>query len=158
MNVLDDTTFLAPYTGSEGKVISSEAAEFLDNSIVFPVTMKKGVMVRITSKCIDDEEKVEYEKAIRNFYKARLMDVYHSLMRNSVLAIIMLVIGVLILSAEIVLRYRGLDSILLEVTDIAAWVFLWEAVDLLFLQRTILSYDRSKALSLFEAKIVFEEG
>ncbi|KAF5031523.1 hypothetical protein DSECCO2_626900 [anaerobic digester metagenome] len=155
MHVLDDRSFLSPYVGANGKVISSEATSFLDNSVVLPVTFKHGIIIHITSTCIDEQERTEYETAIRNRYRSRLMEQSQSMLRNTIYGIGMSIIGILILTFAIIMKYLDLGSIVLEVTYIAAWVFLWEAVDLLFLERSILRHEQAKALTLYEAKIVF---
>ncbi|WP_293908450.1 hypothetical protein [Sphaerochaeta sp. UBA5836] len=155
MHVLDDSGFLSPYAGANGKVISSEATSFLDNSVVLPVTFKHGIIIHITSACIDEQERIEYETAIRNRYRSRLTELSQSMLRNTIFGIGMSIVGVLILTFAIIMTYHNPGSIVLEVTYIAAWVFLWEAVDLLFLERSNLRYEQTKALTLYEAKIVF---
>ena len=53
------------------------------------------------------------------------------------------------------LELKGTNYILSEMVDIAAWVFMWEAVDLFFLERKILKVEQLRACRLFGAEISY---
>lgn len=74
MTVNDDSDFLSPYAETGKPVISSEVAEFLENS-ANAFHPKERITLTVHSNCIDDDEKIVYEKAIRNYFSLQLNEV-----------------------------------------------------------------------------------
>ncbi|MEG2158472.1 MAG: hypothetical protein RRY18_01200, partial [Clostridia bacterium] len=73
MTVNDDSQFLSPYYADES-IVSSEVADFLEHHTRIR-DKGKDVVVIVQSDCIDDNEKVEYSKGIRNYYRSKFLDV-----------------------------------------------------------------------------------
>ena len=69
----------------------------------------------------------------------------------------MLFIGACFFALAIIMEHLQMQSVLLNVTDVVAWVFVWEAVDIYALQRTTLKINRKRALNLMNAKISFKD-
>lgn len=69
MTVKDDTDFLSVFSTGDTPVISSEVAEFLENSTQ-SIRPKEQLILKIHSDCIDDNEKKEYGRAIKEYYRA----------------------------------------------------------------------------------------
>lgn len=132
MTVRDDSGFLSPYCG-EKPIISSEVADYLDNAAA-EIPPKKQISLRIRSNVITDEEARVYDSAIRNFYRNRSHKSNRDLLRSRIAAIAMLVAGILVFSVLFILETRGIGEMLTSLLEIAAWVFVWEAVDLFFLE------------------------
>lgn len=133
MTVRDDSGFLSPYCG-ERPVISSEVADYLDNAAsAYPG--KNAFALYIKSDVITDEEARVYDAAIRNFYRNRMKKSRRDVIRNRFAAVAMLLMGVLVFSLLFFLEHRGLGEMMTNILDIAAWVFVWEAIDLFFLER-----------------------
>ena len=65
----------------------------------------------------------------------------------------MALIGLAALAVTLTVSYFGRMPILSEALDIFSWVFLWEAVDLFFLERTVLRAKRNRCLHFLEADI-----
>ena len=63
--------------------------------------------------------------------------------------------GVLLPGVMWALSAGNRSEILIEVVDIFAWVFVWEAVDTFFLTRTVQLQQKKRCLSLIYAKICF---
>lgn len=154
MNVKDDTEFLSVFSESETPVIGSETAEFLESS-TFSVSPHESLTLRIKSSCIDDGEKVVYEKAIKEYYKERYVANEKALKRFRILSLFLALIGVAILASAIFLEYQKGSLVWAEVVDIAAWVFLWEAVDIHFFKSREMKLKRKRYLSFISAKIEF---
>lgn len=133
MTVRDDSGFLSPYCGAR-PVISSEVADFLDNA-ASALPPKGDLALHIRSDVITGEEARVYDAAIRNYYRNRTKETRRNVLRNRTAAIIMLVMGILIFSLLFFLERRGLGEMMTNLLEIAAWVFIWEAVDLFFLER-----------------------
>lgn len=147
LHVRDDSDFLSPYAEEGKPIISTEIADFLEKTIR-AYHPKCPVILNIHSTCIDDNEKIQYQKAIRNYFSLELEDNIREMKRISIKALIFTIIGVIILAFMFVLDHIGVNSLWIEVIDIFAWVFLWEAVDLFFIERSHLLV-RAKRLQNF---------
>jgi len=154
MTVLRDDDFLSCYSAGETPVISAEIAAFLEENTL---ALRPGepLHVRIDSDCIDETEREIYCTALREYYVRRYKRSHMQLRRNALAALIMAMIGFLTLAAVVVFSVLGTLPVLSEVIDIFAWVFLWESVDLFFLQRTALRYERDRYLHFIDAVIEF---
>lgn len=156
MRVNDDSDFLSPYSTNDEPTVSDGVAGFLDGAVQ-PLDLKRDIHIVIAGDMIDSAEEDVYRGAIRNHYAHRIADTERTLKTNAISSLVMLLIAVAILVVYIVFQIRG-GFILLELLDIAAWVFAWEAVDLFFLERRIVKHDRLKCLRLFDAGITFVQA
>lgn len=156
MTVHDDSDFLSPYSETDVPVISTEVAEFLDESAMAFHHSEKLVL-EIKSDCIDDEEKKIYPKAIRNYYTLRQVACARDLKRNSFVSLIMTLIGVFSLAGMFLLDHFGIRDIWVECIDIFAWVFLWEAVDQYFIERRVLKIKHKRNKAFMEMEVKFTD-
>lgn len=131
MTVKDDTDFLSKFSTSSTPVISGEVAEFLENA-TNGLKANQPLSLKITSECIDQTEKGVYTKAIKQYYCQNLVKVKREIKTNNIISLCLALIGVIILTLAVFLEYKWDSVIWSEVVDIAAWVFLWEAVDTKF--------------------------
>lgn len=156
MTVKDDDEFLSPYSGDGQSVISSEAADFIDNAAK-PLDLNRKVHIIIRGATIDDEEKKVYRAAIKKYYGNQIFEADAKLKKNLVFSIVMALIGAAILSACVALHINEVGTVISELVDIVAWVFAWEAVDLFFLERPALRREQLKNCRLYEADITYEK-
>ena len=153
MTVLRDEDFLSDF--SAGKpVVSSEVAEFVEESAM-AFLPKEPIRLKIYSDCIDEEEEKVYANALKEYYVRRYTESRRSLHRNRWIAAIMLLVGVVALAVVLTLSLLKRVEILVEVLDIFAWVFLWEAVDLFFLEGGVLRMKQRRFLRFIDAKVEF---
>ena len=76
--------------------------------------------------------------------------------RLTLMALLMAFVGIAALTLMIGLEVTGnKTAIALEVIDIFAWVFLWEAVDIFFLQCTLLRFKQKRYLSLADCVVEY---
>lgn len=68
----------------------------------------------------------------------------------------MIALSFLSLTVLFITNFFSAPWIVVEVFDIIAWVFVWEAVDLLAFQRSLLRYDKQHDQALYKMKITFE--
>ncbi len=153
MTVKDDGNFLSVYSQSDMPVISSEVADFLETS-VFAVPPTEELTLKIKSDCIDESEKIVYEKAIKEYYRGRNIHNERELKRNNLISFVLAVVGVLVLAFAVFVDSLG-ANIWAEVVDIAAWVFLWEAVDMQFFKSRELKINRLRNQAFMSAKIEY---
>lgn len=154
MTVLQDEDFLSAFSAGSLPVVSSEVAEFIDES-AHAFLPKEPVRINIYSDCIDQEEERIYTEALKEYYARHYKKNRRDLKRNSLLSLIMTVVGLFALTISLLLTYLWENAVVSEATNIFAWVFLWEAVDLFFLERMVLKAERDRCLRFIEAKICF---
>lgn len=157
MSVGDDSAMLSPYCETGKPVISSEVAEFLENS-ANGYHPKEKLSLEIASDCIDDTEKERYRQAIRNYFSLKYQDVKRGMRRKTVISIWFTIIGVLALALMFVLDGLKLNSLWIECIDIFAWVFLWEAVDQFFIERGGLLLRQKRLLNFINMDVKYTDG
>lgn len=155
MQVLKDDGFLSPYSREGEPTISSEVADFLDNAIKSR-TLKQEIHLEIASDAIDEKEHAVYEAGVSNYYRSRIIDIDRRLKQNAVAAVAMAITAILILALYLVLELKNTGYVLLELVDITAWVFMWEAVDLFFFERKALKIEQLRDYRLYSAKITYK--
>lgn len=154
MTVNDDQNFLSPYCESGMPVISSEVADFLINGAnAFHPTEK--LVLNVTSDCVDENEKIQYSSAIKNYFALKLNDVQRDLKRKTLISVVFTLIGIIALAFMFVCDARNVATLWIECIDIFAWVFLWEAVDQFFIERNGLLLLRKRYINLIEMPINF---
>lgn len=154
MQVKEDSGFLSPYCTQGQSVVSSEVSDFLDNAVK-RLSLRADLHIEISGDTIDDRERTEYAAAIRNHYRSRVIDTEIKLKRNAVTSLIMTIVAVSILAVYVALELYSAGYVLLEVIDIAAWVFMWEAVDLFFLERKVIKLEQLRDCRLYSAEVTF---
>jgi hypothetical protein len=153
VTVRDENSILSTFSPKGSPTISGEFAEFLDSQYT-EMSRKEKLRIDIDCDTIDDEEKVLYAGAIRSYYSAEKLRKRNELVRDNVVSLIMLIIGVLVLTASVLLRVFQ-NEIVGEVIDIIAWVFVWESVDLFFIHRHSLLKECIKCEHFINAEITY---
>ena len=156
MIVKDDSDFLSVFSESETPVISSEVAEFIENRTM-TMPPKEQFTLKIHSDCIDDDEKVLYRGAIKEYYSEKYLANKRELKRNNIIVLLLTIAGILALSLRIILEYVTKSLIWVEVIDIAAWVFLWEAVDISVFGNRALRFKNKHYLSYMSMNVEYVE-
>lgn len=156
MTVKDDENFLSAFSENETPVISSDVAEFIESS-THSILPKEQLTLRIRSNCIDDQEKVIYRNAIREYYTERYISVKKELQRNTLISILLGIFGVIALVGALLIEQKSGNIVWTEVADIVAWVLLWEAVDISVFQNRELRVKRLRYLSFLSMNIEYCE-
>lgn len=155
LNVTDDSNFLSPFSVKGNPLISSETAEFLNLNIKHNLK-DSGVKLEISSNVIDEPEKEIYRSAIKNYYRVEYKTVWKELRRNLFGSIIMLLFSACIFALAIILEATtNASAVILNMIDVFAWVFTWEAVDIFFFQRPKLHKEQKRNAAAIDAEIVF---
>lgn len=155
LQIRNDDGFLSPYSSEKHNLLSSETSDFLEKSLkTLPVNER--IHFRVHSNVITAEEQKEYSEAIHEHYADCYEDVRLAIKRLSRIALVMALIGVFALTVIIGLDITGQKTaVASEVIDIFAWVFLWEAVDIWFLQRPVLKMRQKRYLSLTDSVVEY---
>ena len=154
MTVMSDEDFLSDFSVGRRPTVSSEVAEFLEES-ARAFLPAEPIRLNIYSDCITEEKQEGYSAALKEYYKRHYEENRRDLRRNAWISLIMAIIGIIALTVVITLAVFEKLPVFSEAIDIFAWVFLWEAVDLFFLERAVLRAKRNRYLRLIDANIVF---
>lgn len=152
--VNNEEDMLSPFSGMN-PIISSSLFDYLEQK-TNNRKIKNGIVLNVISNTIDALEELLYKNAIYNTYEEKYLEAKKDSKRNLIVAITMMFIGILTLVVGIILDHHNKSSIILEIYDIIAWVFIWEAVDIFFFKQFSLKFKRKKYQHLMNAEINFK--
>lgn len=150
MTVKNDDDFLSVYSTSETPVITTDVAEFIENS-THSISPREQFALHIHSNCIDEGEKTEYAAAIKEYYAEKYIANKKELKLNRIIISILTLAGIIVLA----LAFQIENAVWSEVIDIAAWVLLWEAVDIGVFKNREINLKRQRYLAYMSMKIVY---
>ena len=156
VSVQNGDDFLSPLSPDGAPVISEETASFLSNSVRH-LRPDPALRFEIEEKGIDRTEREVYEKAIRNYYHGEFAEVMRELRRNAIVSAVMTAAAALIFALAVIFDRMGADTVLLNMIDVVAWVFMWEAADIFLLQRPTLKLRRWRSFQMIRAEIAVTE-
>lgn len=152
MTVNNDDDFLSHFSEFGKPLISTEVAEFIENS-ANDFHPNEKLSLNIYSNCINDEEKEIYKQAIKNYFQLQLKDIIRSLKQKRLIAWIFSIIGIIALAFMFICSNLEVPQIWIECINIFAWVFIWEAVDILFIERKSLLIRKKRLINFIEMSI-----
>ena len=152
MTINNDDDFLSHFCEPGKPLISTELADFIENS-ANDFHPNEKLSLNIYSNCITDDEKVIYNQAIKNYFQLQLKDVIRSLKQKRIIAISFSIVGIIALAFIFICSNMGIKQIWIECINIFAWVFIWEAVDLLFIEQNSLLIRRKRLINFIEMSI-----
>ncbi|MBO5394848.1 MAG: hypothetical protein J6A28_02970 [Clostridia bacterium] len=92
--------------------------------------------------------------AIKNHYREEYLETKNEIKKTSKFSFVALFLGLLFLGLLVVF-YEFADIFILDtITEIVAWVFVWEAADNFFLKRTLLRHKALRIQRLYSAKVI----
>jgi hypothetical protein len=102
-------------------------------------------------------EKDKILKLYRTHYAVRFKALRSKMKKQRIVSMILLFIGVVILATDIAIKVNNNNTILTEVIDIMAWVFIWQAGDIFFFGNFDDTKLANEYLRLFTAKLQEDE-
>ena len=156
INITDSHSVLSDYNDDGDKIISSETAEFID-SLVKSVPKKKDIVLDIRSENYTKDKEEVYRKAIENYYVNKFADKDNKLKHNAFVTLIMLVLGVIGFTLLYILTRIDAHWLILDIVEVASWVFLWEMVDVFFLQNGYLKIAQKRYLKIIYSEKKFKK-
>ena len=155
IKVTEDDGFLSPYSTDQSIDIAPDVAEFIESSVE-NVDKDKRIRLVIYGNTITDEEKTAYTNAIHSHYESRYRREREQTIKHNRLALIMALVAVVALTVMILLDSFGvINAVTSEIIDIFAWVFMWEAVYIFFLQRPAHKAKQLRCLQLADAAVEY---
>lgn len=152
MTINDTTNLFSPYSQEGKPVISSEVADFLENC-ANEFHPKDPLKLNITCPSITEKTQQLFNQAIRNYYYNKLLDLIRDKRRKNIFGIVCSSIGILALAFMFIGDSLEFGKIIIEYIDIFAWVFIWEAVNILFVERSGFRFKIKRTKSFLEMPI-----
>lgn len=145
------------FSTDENKIIEPELIEHIDHEIS-TISKKNNLNIIVHSPKENKIDAEELESELDEHYKKEIIKTHlesKSLIRSGIL---MLFVGALIFGIYVLLKTYVGNSLWFELIDIASWVFVWEAVDCIFLSQLTMKEKKAKYIKVVNAKIqVIEE-
>lgn len=154
VSVEEDDDFLSPYGDSENLVISEEMAGYLKNA-TNGIPVKDDLHFKIKCSDVNKHNENKFRKAIHNYYTNQFVEVERKLKSNAFSVLATFILALIFLAVWAVLDHFKMVEVVTLIIEIVAWVFMWEAVDLLFFQRAQLRHKKHRILQLISAKVSF---
>lgn len=153
MTVNDDSDFLSPFSENSVSVISTDVADFIENN-THSLPSNEKLTLRVHSNCIDESEQKTYRKAIKEYYAEKYLANEKEMKRNYLIAFMLFLAGIFVLTLSFILDEHNI-ALWSYIVDIAAWVLLWEAVDISLLVNRTLTIQRKRYLAYLSMKIEY---
>lgn len=145
--------FLSPYMIDGEPVISEDTAQILERSVKH-FNPAKPVTFKLSGEDIKKDDENLYSAAVKNYYHAEFSEIYRELKKCNVLSAVMTLVAAIIFAAAVVLsNFEFVDQVFLNIIDVVAWVFMWEAADIFVFRRHKVKLNRIRYFNMIEAKI-----
>lgn len=155
MNVRNEDEFISSFSFGEKKVITSEAASFIENrtsGLISPF----GYTLRIHLQQLSSMEEQAYQEALQEYYIESFRENEIEIHRNRLASLLLYLSGLFVLVFMVLFEYLVTSlGIWSEVIDIVAWVFIWEATTLFFIENRKLKLRRNRLLAYLHMKVEF---
>lgn len=141
---------ISKFSYDENDKLNKELSEFiLDKSKI--MLLNKDIKLNFYSSSPID--KTEIQTTLHNHFREEYLEVRHELKRSNIFTIAMIILGVISLTM-LILAHKFFDNFYTStLLEIASWVFMWEAVDSLFLQRPRLKRKCLLMQKLYSARV-----
>ncbi len=155
INITDADELMSVYNDHGRQIISHETAQFI-NHVTKPIPNRQDIHLKISCDSYTRDKEHEYKNAIINYYVNDFAHWDFNLRTTLMLAFIFLGISIL---GFTLLHFVGecIHPVLYTIVDVASWVFSWEAVDQMFIQRHFLRVKQYRDLQIIYANISFKK-
>ena len=155
INVSDEDSILSKYNDDGQEIIGADMADFINN-LVKSVPKEKEIVLDVKCNNYTEDKAKRYKNAIVNYYINEFADKDAKLKNNLLISIILFTVGVLGFAALYLLKVIDAYWLIQDIVEVASWVFLWETVDVFFLNRGVLKWKQKRDLKIIFAEIKIE--
>lgn len=149
---LEKDNLYKPY--SNNGLLNDEIFDYIYSAFKL-VRKKRSLKLDISfADDINEQERIKIKNLIKKHYALEYQILKEKIKSKKRASFFCLVIGVFLLSLEILLYYFFKNQIVNEVIDIFSWVFIWEACDIIAFTVTKYNINRIQTLRLFEMEII----
>ena len=145
----------SPYATTNNPIINEDVVAHIDN-VCDCLSTKDSVEFKILTPKDNSASKKNIEEALDNHYTKKLIQSKKQYRKQLQHGIALFIIGFLIFAIYFALRvWLDPEAIVsfLEIIDIASWVFIWEAVDVIFLGMSVHKSEQKRFFKIANAKI-----
>lgn len=133
--------------------LSDQLCNYIEE-IAYIVPLKYDIILEIHSPEISEEDQNKIRKNFKANYGMDIDDRDYEISRSRIKALLMFLIGILLMFfAHAVMPY--ISDALSEFLIIAAWVPLWDMIEILTLDNEELKTERLNKLQLYDAHVTF---
>lgn len=150
IKVKSEEELYSGYNYDKNEVLNPALESFLlEKAEALPV--KSKLRIKFFSDIFIKEQ--ELCAAIKNKFKSEFENYQRKLKKTALFSLVVLILGILFLGVFILEEMFFKNPVLSIILEIAAWVFIWEAVDSFFLQRAALKEKRMQMARIYDAEI-----
>ena len=155
INITDADSLLSVYNDDGMQIISEDTAEFINN-ITKPIPPKQDIHLKISCENYTKDKEEIYKSAITNYYINEFAHRDVKIKHNLINSIWLLIIGVVLFTLLYVMgKWWNVPDVIYLLVEVACWVFVWEAVDNLWIRRHEIKLIQYKELQIIFAEITF---
>lgn len=137
-------------------VLDREFDEFLEAK-ADAIPLGTELTLHFHVKNASEQKRDEIDRAVKNNYKRELRAINRKIKRNTIFSLYMLIMGIIAFGVWITLVLFNVHFAVVELFNIVAWVFVWEAVNSFFLTRQNLKIERLKKYRFVRSDICVYE-
>lgn len=150
IKAIDQDQIFSLYNYDSNEKLNKDLGEFIfEKAKYVPIGM--DIKIKLYTETPTDSGEVE--DAIKKHFRKEYSSIKNELKRNAYVSVVMFGIGLISLSALLLLYTFFNQFYFTTMIEIATWIFIWEGVDSYFLQRTGLKREKMTFLKLYCGKI-----
>ena len=120
------------------------------------VPIKHDITIKIHST--ENIDAIEIEQTLKKHYRTAYKEAKKEIKRISLISLVMTLLGILALTALILFNHFTNNLYIISIVEIAAWVFVWEAIDYFFLQRPVVKAKCVLIQRIYMSKIEIDNN
>ena len=155
IKIKDKSEVISPFVIDGQEIINAEFANLIDNTMK-SIPPTQNININIDCEKLTDKDKSSFALAIKNYYKNSTLDSQRKMDNNTKILLLMLALSITSLAALFLVNFFSVNWLVIEIVDIVAWVFIWESIDLLVFQRSLVRYEKLRYLSLYNCHITYK--
>ena len=144
------------YSLNGSNVLDWEFNNFLEAK-ADAIPLKYDLSLHFHIKQPDEIKEQEIKYAVKENYEREIHSINRKLHSNTMFALYMLTLGILWFVGFVLLNIFKAHFVLTAITEIGAWVFLWETVNCFFFARRQLKLQRMIKYRLMKSNIVLQD-
>lgn len=149
------------YSYKENFILDSGMIDFIEENAkeYAGVDLKNYEIDIYSDKKVKKEDSQKFTNSFKKYYERKLFDIHRAITKLNLYGAVFFVIGAVFLTATHLVSsiFPNAPEVISFALEIASWVFMWEAVDLVFIQKGKDRLDQVFYLNLSESIIVFKE-
>lgn len=133
--------------------LSDSVCKYIEE-IAYMIPINTDIIIEVHCPKVSEEMQKKMESSIKNNYGIEIDDVDYELMIQNRRAFILFIIGVILLSLNIIVD-RYIDPILSNFLCVVWWVAIWDMLEIIIIDKSDNKWQRLNYQQLYEAKTVF---